>query len=522
MSEPNFFEAPILNSPYRSPGRHWELDEDGRPTNRILDRRRRADLVTPIPKTKKKGKRSAQQTEMALDAGDALSSFEQRYNPTAIINEIRDGVATWRNLPESQWQVTPETARLLKHWRSHEFQSIRPFFCQVEAVETAIWLAEVASRKDRRSARFLNHLREANDEANPELFRIALKLATGAGKTTVMAMLIAWQVVNAARHPNSKSFSRGFLIVAPGITIRDRLRVLLPSDPESYYRTRELVPADMLPEIAKAKIVITNYHAFKHRERMPLSKGTRSFLKGREEGPLTLETDGQMLQRVMPDLMGLKNVVVINDEAHHCYRERPGAEDEALKGDEKKEAEENKEAARLWISGIEAVKRKLGVRTVYDLSATPFFLQGSGYIEGSLFPWTVSDFSLIDAIECGIVKLPRVPIADNLPSGEEPLYRKLWDAIGKKMPKKAKGEKKPDPLKLPLQLQTALEALYGHYRKTFEAWENEKVGVPPVFIVVCNNTTNSELVHDYIAGFERKDDAGKTTFHQGRLELFRN
>ena len=179
MSATSFFDAPILNSPYDLPRRHWELDDEGRPTNRIIGRRRRADLITPIPVSNKKGKRSAEQGEMALDAGDALSSFEQRYNPTAIINEIRDGVATWRSLPESQWQVTPETARLLKHWRSHGFQGVRPFFCQVEAVETAIWLAEVASKKDRRSARFLSHIEASNAEANPELFRIALKLATG-------------------------------------------------------------------------------------------------------------------------------------------------------------------------------------------------------------------------------------------------------------------------------------------------------------------------------------------------------
>ena len=183
-----------------------------------------------------------------LDSGTGLSSEEQEYNPRPIINEVRSYVATWRNLPSSdQWQVTPETARLLKHWRSHPFQSVRPFFCQVEAIETAIWLAEVA-HKSASTRKFLSHLEGANAQANPELLRIALKLATGAGKTTVMAMLIAWQTVNAVRHPNSKSFSRGFLIVAPGITIRDRLRVLLPNDPESYYRRRELVPADMLGE----------------------------------------------------------------------------------------------------------------------------------------------------------------------------------------------------------------------------------------------------------------------------------
>ena len=214
-----------------------------------------------------------------LDSGTGLSSEEQEYNPRPIINEVRSYVATWRNLPSSdQWQVTPETARLLKHWRSHPFQSVRPFFCQVEAIETAIRLAEVA-HKSASTRKFLSHLEGANAQANPELLRIALKFATGAGKTTVMAMLIAWQTVNAVRHPNNKSFSRGFLIVAPGITIRDRLRVLLPNDPESYYRRRELVPADMLGDIDRALIVITNYHAFKLRERPTSPRSAARFCK---------------------------------------------------------------------------------------------------------------------------------------------------------------------------------------------------------------------------------------------------
>ncbi len=148
-----------------------------------------------------------------------------------------------------------------------------------------------------------------------------------------------------------------------------------------------------------------------------------------------------MLQRVMPELMGMKNILAINDEAHHCYREKPGAdEEEGLKGDEKKQAEENKKAARLWISGLEVVKRKLGLAQVFDLSATPFFLRGSGYAEGTLFPWTMSDFSLMDAIECGIVKLPRVPVADNIPGMEMPMFRNFWEHICGKMPKKGRGK----------------------------------------------------------------------------------
>jgi type III restriction enzyme len=458
-----------------------------------------------------------------FDEGKGLSTQEQQYDPTSNINEIRNQVDRWRLLPESQWQVTPETARLLKHWRHHPFSGLRPFFCQVEAAETAIWLTEVASQS-KAGKRVLEDLARANNDANPELMRLALKLATGAGKTTVMAMLIAWQTVNAVRRPGSKHFTRGFLVVAPGLTIKDRLRVLQPNDPDSYYADRELVPGDMLDDINRAKIVITNYHAFKLRERIELSKGGRSLLQGRGDALNTLETEGQMLQRVMPDLMGMKHILVLNDEAHHCYREKPqDVDDEALKGDERKEAEKNNEAARLWISGLESVKRKLGVSRVIDLSATPFFLRGSGYAEGTLFPWTACDFSLMDAIECGIVKLPRVPVAENIPGNEMPMYRDLWENIRKDMPKKGRGKNKElDPLKLPTRLQTALQALYGHYEKTFQLWEDRGISVPPCFIIVCQNTAISKLVYDFVSGFQRPNEDGTTTLENGRLALFRN
>jgi type III restriction enzyme len=513
MSDP-FFDRPILNSPYGYPVRHWELDSHGQPTQKIVESRRRAEFITPIPKPKKR--RSADQASLVFDEGKGLSTAEQRYDHTAIVDGVRKQVDQWRALPNpNDWRVTPETARLLQHWRTHSFNNIRPFFCQIEAVETAIWLTEVAPQAGKAAEAFLNHLADANREANPELMRLALKLATGAGKTTVMAMLIAWQTVNAVRHPQSKRFTRGFLVVAPGITIKDRLRVLQPNDPDSYYKERELVPGDMLEDLNKAKIVITNFHAFKLRERIELSKGGRALLQGRGEELNTLETEGQMLQRVMPDLMNLKGILVLNDEAHHCYREKPGdVEDEDLKGEERKEAEKNNEAARLWISGLEAVNRKLGVARVLDLSATPFFLRGSGYAEGTLFPWTMSDFSLMDAIECGIVKLPRVPIADNIPGGEMPMFRNLWEHIRAKMPKMGRGKATGlSPLDLPPQLQTALEALYGHYEKTFALWAEKKVAVPPCFIVVCQNTAISKLVYDYISGFNGT---------HGRLPLFRN
>jgi len=523
--ENQFYEQPILNSPYEYPSRYWELDADGQPTQQIIESRRSAEFITPIPKPRKRKSPAAQQ-ELVFDEGLGLSTKDQQYDTTSNINELRRRVDQWRSLPNpNDWQVTPETVRLLQHWRHHQFNAIRPFFCQIEAVETAIWLTEVAPKAGRTGRGFLEYLANANAEANPELMRLALKLATGAGKTTIMAMIIAWQTINAVRRPNSNRFTRGFLVVAPGLTIRDRLRVLQPNDPDSYYKANELVPSDMLGDLERAKIVITNYHAFKLRDRVQLSRGGRALLEGRT-GPevKTLETEGQMLQRLMPDLMGIKNILVLNDEAHHCYREKQGQIDEEdLKGEEKKEAEKNNEAARLWISGLEAVNRKLGIANIIDLSATPFFLRGSGYAEGTLFPWTMSDFSLMDAIESGIVKLPRVPVADNIPGGEMPRFRNLWENIRTQMPRQGRGKAKNlDPLALPVQLQTALEALYGHYAKTFKLWSEAGIRVPPCFIVVCNNTSTSKLVYDYISGFHRENDDGPPTFENGRLPLFQN
>ncbi|HEY6340233.1 MAG TPA: DEAD/DEAH box helicase family protein [Bryobacteraceae bacterium] len=515
--ESDFFKRPILNSPYDYPTCHWELDPQGQPTQRVIESRRRAEFITPIPKPRKS--KATPQKTMVFDEGKGLSTEKQQYDPTSIISEIRYFVDQWRALSNpNDWKVTPETQRLLQHWRHHRFGDVRPFFCQIEAVETAIWLSEVAPHIGKTGKKFLDHLADANAAANPDLLRLALKLATGAGKTTVMAMIIVWQAVNAARQPGSHRFTRGFLIVTPGITIKDRLRVLQPNDPDSYYRERELVPTDMLPDLDRAKIVITNYHGFKLRERVELSKGGRSLLQGRGEALKTLETEGQMLQRVMPGLMGLKNILVLNDEAHHCYRQKPGeAAEVELKGDEKEEAKKNNEAARLWINGLETVQRKLGLNRVIDLSATPFFLRGSGYAEGTLFHWTMSDFSLMDAIESGIVKLPRVPVADNIAGADAPIFRNLWEHIRSEMPRKGRGKAESlDPLRLPTALTTALDALYGHYEKTFNIWKEQGVRVPPCFIVVCQNTSASKLVYDYVSGFQ------EPRFTNGRMPLFRN
>jgi type III restriction enzyme len=511
---PAFIDNPVINSPYDKPARHFALDETGAPTGAIVEGRRKSQFVVAVAAPRAGS--GTGQAELALEE----ERGGQRLTTNDFIDELRGHVERWRNLPPGQWGVTFATERLLKHWRDPEREQ-RLFFCQIEAVETVIWLTEVADK------RYRERIGTLNAEANPELFRIALKMATGSGKTTVMAMLIAWHAVNKARQPSSRTFADGFLVITPGITIKDRLRVLLPSDPENYYIARDLVPRDMRDDVLKAKVVITNYHAFKRREMTEASKLAREILKGHGKEPATLQTEGQMIHDVCAELMGRRQIVVINDEAHHCYREKAGADSEKLDAEGKAEAKRNAEAARLWISGIEALQRVLKTRAVvYDLSATPFFLRGSGYPEGTLFPWVVSDFSLMDAIECGIVKVPRVPVADAAAAGEMPLYRQLYHHIREDLPKagrakQGKKEKGLDPESLPPLLTGALEALYGDYKRRFTAWQEAGLKQPPVFIVVCNNTSTSKLVYDHIAGYEVTE--GETTrLKPGALDLFSN
>ena len=333
---------PILNSPYEYPDRYWEIDSTGIPTGTPREGRRPNRYVIPVPASR----RRSQQAALDLDTEETSDN--------TLVTSIRPQVDQWRRLPPSKWKVTPETERLLRWWRDGTVREYPFFFCQLEAVETIIWLAEVAPRS------FRDSLIEANESANPELFRIAAKMATGSGKTMVMAMLIAWQAVNAARRPKSTRYTNGFLIVTPGITIRDRLRVLKPEEPENYFDDplRRIIPPEMKHDLGKARVVVTNFHAMQHREKISLSPTSRKILGDRGEEKRFTETEGEMIARVAKALMGVKRVVVINDEAHHCYREKPGDSEEGkLDAEAKAEATENAKAARIWISGIEALTR---------------------------------------------------------------------------------------------------------------------------------------------------------------------
>jgi type III restriction enzyme len=509
-------ENPILNRPYEEPRRHFRFSEEGI-TNEIIEQRRISTYFSPIAQSRKKGKKG--QVQLTFDTEWTKDRIEENKN----INRIRERVSQWRK--GGYVGITKTTRRLLEYWTNSEREK-KLFFCQIEALETAIYIAEVAKKYG--DAWIENYLRNANADANPELFRVAFKMATGSGKTVVMAMLIAWQMLNKLASPQDARFSNAFLIVTPGITIRDRLRVLLPNDPHNYYRERDVIPSEWMVDLNKAKILITNFHAFKPRETTKAGKLTKNIL-AKEGGNSFTETADQMVRRVCRELGNKKNIILINDEAHHCYRHRIDGEEIKLTGDERKETEKREEAARIWISGLEAIKRKIGVKIVYDLSATPFFLRGSGYGEGKLFPWVVSDFSLIDAIECGIVKVPRVPVSDNAMVGDVPTYRNIWAHIRGELPKKGrrkKDESGNEP-KLPVELEGALHSLYGNYEKSYRQWEQntearDKGLTPPVFIIVCNNTNVSKLVYDYISGWEKPLPDGSKIIASGKMPIFRN
>ncbi len=511
-------ENPVLNSPYWEPTRHWRFGDEGI-TDEIVDGRRVSSYFMPIARPRSKGRVDKDQLTFQTEW------TQDRLEENKVINQIRGHVAQWRAAGYPAGTVTPTTRRLLEYWTNPAREN-KLFFCQVEALETAIFLTEAAGKYG--GAWIENHIRQANHGANPGLYRVAFKMATGSGKTVVMAMLAAWQALNKLANTQSPLFSDAFLIVTPGITIRDRLRVLLPNDPGNYYRQRDLLPGDLMEEMKKAKILITNYHGFLLREKGAAGRLTKAML-GNGATSAFKESPEQMVRRVVRELGGKRNIVVINDEAHHCYRHRPDdSEEDRLKGEDRREAEKREEAARIWISGLEAAKEKIGIKIVYDLSATPFFLRGSGYPEGTLFPWVASDFSLIDAIESGIVKVPRVPVADDSMTGDQPTYRDLWIRIREHLPKKGRGTEaisgEPKP---PKELQGALHSLYSNYEKYYRQWEQNAEArargmTPPVFIVVCNNTNVSKLVFDYVAGWEKPLPDGTTTLVPGNLPVFSN
>ncbi|MCS7062527.1 MAG: DEAD/DEAH box helicase family protein, partial [Methylacidiphilales bacterium] len=352
------------------------------------------------------------------------------------------------------------------------------FFCQREAAETLIWLVE-ASPAERQGIEI---------PKDNGLTRYACKMATGSGKTVVMGLVIAWQVLNKLANPQDRRFSDAVLLICPNLTIRERLQVLLPWKPGNYYERFDLVPRSMMERLQQGKFEITNWHLFQPRD----DSRSRSVV---QRG---VESDAAFCRRLLKELGSKQNILVINDEAHHAYRPAPLPEElrEQLSPDEVAEREE----ATVWVGGLDKIQAVRGINFCADFSATPFYIKGSGYEEGAPFPWIVSDFGLVDAIESGIVKIPRVPVDDNT-GALIPKYFRLWEHINQQLPasERQTARRRARPESVLREAEGALAMLASEWKKTYEAFQQAGSPVPPVLICVCDNTDLSKLVYEHIA-----------------------
>jgi type III restriction enzyme len=448
-------DNPILNSPFEEPARYWAYEE-GQP---VL----------------KEGRRPAGYYLKARTRGPQMAMLEEEFVPLDLVNTIRERVKAWRE--RGYPGVTPITRQLLNHWSNPERER-RLFFCQREAAETLIWLVEASAA-------------EKQGIVIPKdngLTRCACKMATGSGKTVVMGMVIAWQVLNKLANPQDRRFSDAVLLVCPNLTIRERLQVLLPSKSGNYYEKFDLLPRGMMERLQQGRFQITNWHLFQPRDD---SRSKSVVQRG-------AESDKAFARRVLKELGNKQNILVINDEAHHAYRPAPLSEElrEQLSEEEIAEREE----ATVWVSGLDRIHAVRGINFCADLSATPFYIKGSGYPEGEPFPWVVSDFGLVDAIESGIVKIPRVPVDDNT-GALIPKYFRLWEHINQQLPpsERQTARRRAKPESVLREAEGALATLASEWKKTFEAFRRAGSPVPPVMIVVCDNTGLAELVHEHIA-----------------------
>lgn len=498
-------EQPILCSPFVEPHVHWVYDSASGVPSKVSGRRDAGYWY----KSERTGSRQIRLPGQAEEERDDLP----------LVNELRKDVKKWR---ESGYKNATETTKtLLYHWRRTDRER-RLFFCQLEAVETILYLREILAGKKglpdkpRLKRNEYNKLVKGqnprpgewvpkvaqpptlidrpNDPDRNPIHRYACKMATGSGKTVVMAMLIAWTFCNRAQRPSDPRFPGAVLVVCPNLTIKERLSVLRPEDPNNYFDAFGMVPSSLRPALAKGMVLVENWHRFN-----PESEEIR--IGGVPIGQLGPETDEVFAEKRLGDLWTGEPVLVLNDEGHHAYRPAPVAEDE----DKKLTAEEkaDREAATVWVTGLDRINSACGISFCVDLSATPFYIHGSGYHEGSPFPWIVSDFSLVDAIESGITKIPRLPIQDNT-GRPDPKYFKLWENITQNL---KKGEKlsggKPKPEVVYRKAEDAMLTLAGMWKGKFDEVQNAPPGqdrTPPVMILVCDNTSLAEHFHKMISG----------------------
>lgn len=502
---------PILCSPYREPDAHWRYDPN-----------------TGIPE-KIAGRRDASywyKSEAARAGGGQMSMLlQENYEALVLVNELRGDVKRWREGGyENASQVTKQ---LLQHWR-REDRARRLFFCQLEAVETLIYIREVlAQGRTRRGKPTISHAdylalargenprpekwvdgaaqaprladRPANNEGKP-LTRYASKMATGSGKTVVMAMVTAWALCNRGRVPGDTKYPRNILVVCPNLTIKERLQVLRPEQAGNYYNAFDLVPSTLRGELNKGKVLVSNWHFFNPESAH--TEGGRSYIvvnKGEESADA-------FARARLGDLFDEEPIMVLNDEGHHAYRPKPVGEDEKLTP----EAREEREEATVWVTGLDKINNACGVAFCVDLSATPFYIGGSGYPEGSPFPWIVSDFALVDAIESGITKIPRLPTQDNT-GRPDPKFFKLWENITRDLKAGEKlGGGKPKPEVVWRKAQDALLTLASQWKERYDLIQNAEPGAartPPVMIIVCDNTNLAKYFHLKISGEEEAEEA---------------
>lgn len=490
-------EKPIICQPYLEPTAHWVYQTDGTAVKQ--DGRRPASYWYKVQRV------ATQQIGMFAE--------EQRED-LPLVNALRADVKRWRQA--GYRGATKTTRELLRQWADPNLPR-RLFFCQLEAAETVIYLAEI--RLGGKSDGFKNHQTTDQDVAalrDEDLTRLGCKMATGSGKTVVMAMLAAWTICNHAVQPSDPRFSGGALVCCPNLTVKERLQVLRPENKDNYYAAFDLVPATLRPLLPGGKVLVTNWHLFAPESEHAESGKSYPVVN---KGP---ESDDAFARRVLGDLYDRAPLLVFNDEGHHCWRPAPLPEPGAEVAP--RQAEDELREATVWISGLDRLRRAVGLRFCLDLSATPFYIAGSGYVEGRPFPWLVSDFGLVDAIESGIVKIPRLPVSDNT-GRPEPKYFRLWKQINEGLAATERlpgGRPKPDVVYK--KAEGALLTLAGQWVERYnyvQEASDAQVKVPPVLILVCDNTDIAAVFYEHISGekaedvVEAGDDEGSEDEAQG-------
>ena len=439
----------IINSPYEEPRQYWEYIRDTREFV-LQEGRRPAGYVVATPQAQ------------GFDDPGLFIEID-------LVNKIRPRIKKWRE--QGYPGVTGITKRLLQHWQDPEERKDRRFFfCQLEAIETLIWLTE-APEADRTGIDIQSD--------GGDFSRWCTKMATGSGKTIVMGMLIAWQVLNKVTNSKDTRFSKNILVVAPGLTVRNRLSVLNPFGKENYFEEFNIVPSGLMESLRQGKVKIINWHTLAWDSEERLAKKRTVDKRG-------AKSDEAYVREVLGDMANATNLVIINDEAHHAWRIPAESK---IKGVKKEDIEES----TVWIGGLDRIHRARGIIRCFDLSATPFAPSGKKATEEALFPWIVSDFGLNDAIESGLVKTPRVVIRDdanvdaNLRSR---LYHIYMDATVKDDINRKAEEGEP----LPDLIKNAYLLLGKDWKATNDDWEKVGHKIPPVMITVANTTYTSARI----------------------------